>query len=503
MQGKKPENPIKSTRKRAVTSKYISPNQLTMEGFETPFKQQLTKNNRWVRLGDLIPWDGIVAQYDKIFQSEEGKPPINGRVVIGAVIIKHMLDITDRETINQIQENMFMQYFLGYSSFNNDEPFSHTLFPTIRERLGIDLINKISELIMEHSADLILKKEEKTIEEKDSNGDENTTIKNQGKLLLDATVAPQNITYPTDLKLLNAAREKTEEILDKLYKTSTLKEKPRTYREIARKEFLNVIKKKGKCYEQIHQANKKQLQFLSRNIGYLNLFLEHFNNELPLKQKDLGYIETIKKVYTQQLLMNENRTRTVENRIVNLHQPHVRPIVRGKDGKKVEFGSKLHVSLVNGFTMIDKLSWDNFNEGIDLENSVENYKNRFGFYPKEVLVDKIYWTRKNREYLKQLHIKISAKPLGRPTKESALSNQVSPGERNPIEGKFGQAKVGYGMNNIKAKLKTTSESWIASIVLVLNLVKLTRLALLCIYKIYLYFRDSIMIFIQPKYVVSL
>ena len=418
------ENPVKSTRKRAVTSNYISPNQLIMHGFETPFKQQLTKNNRWVRLGDLIPWDEIVAQYDNLFQSEEGKPPINGRVVIGAVIIKHMLDITDRETINQIQENMFMQYFLGYSSFNNDEPFSHTLFPTIRERLGLELVNKISQLVMEHSADLILKQKVENIVEKDANNDENSTIENSGKLLLDATVAPQNITYPTDLKLLNAARVKAEEILDKLYKKSSLKEKPRTYREIARKDFLNVIKKKGKSYEQIHKANKKQLQFLSRNIGYINLFLEHFNGELPLKQKDLEYIETIKTVYAQQLSMNENRTRSAENRIVNLHQPYVRPIVRGKDGKKVEFGSKLHVSLVNGFTLIDKPSWDNFNEGIYLENSVENYKIRFGFYPKEVLVDKIYWTRANREYLKLLKIKISAKPLGRPTKESALSNQV-------------------------------------------------------------------------------
>ena len=316
-------------------------------------------------------------------------------------------------------------------------------------------------------------------------------------------MAPQNITYPTDLKLLNAARKKAEEILDKLYKKSSLKEKPRTYREIARRDFLNVIKKKGKSYEEIHKANKKQLQFLSRNIGYINLFLEHFNEELPLKQKDLEYIETIKTVYAQQLSMNENRTRSVENRIVNLHQPYIRPIVRGKDGKKVEFGSKLHVSLVNGFTLIDKLSWDNFNEGIYLENSVENYKIRFGFYPKEVLVDKIYWTRANREYLKLRKIKISAKPLGRPTKESALSNQVSPGERNPIEGKFGQAKVGYGMNNIKAKLKTTSESWIASIVLVLNLVKLTRLAQLCTYRIYQWISCIVYIFIQPRRALSL
>jgi IS5 family transposase len=108
--------------------------------------------------------------------------------------------------------------------------------------------------------------------------------------------------------------------------------------------------------------------------------------------------------------------------------------------------------------------------------SVEKYKQRFGFYPIEVLADQIYCTRENRKQLKALNIKLLAKPLGRPGKE-AQSNLVSPGERNPIEGKFGQAKVKYGLANISAKLKNTSESWIASIILVLNLVNLTRLNL--------------------------
>ena len=106
---------------------------------------------------------------------------------------------------------------------------------------------------------------------------------------------------------------------------------------------------------------------------------------------------------------------------------------------------------------------------------IEKYRKRFGCYPREVLADQIYCTRVNRAALKELGIKLLAKPLGRP---SAMSIHVSPGERNPIEGKFGQAKTGYGLNRIKARLKGTSESWIATIVLVLNLVKLAGVALL-------------------------
>jgi hypothetical protein len=111
-----------------------------------------------------------------------------------------------------------------------------------------------------------------------------------------------------------------------------------------------------------------------------------------------------------------------------------------------------------------------------MEEYIEKYRKRFGCYPREVLADKIYCTRENRKILKNKGIKLKAKPLGRP---SAVSIHVSPGERNPIEGKFGQAKTGYGLNRIRARLQITSESWIASIFLVLNLVKLAGVALLC------------------------
>ena len=168
--------------------------------------------------------------------------------------------------------------------------------------------------------------------------------------------------------------------------------------------------------------------------------------------------------------MFEERIHSIDHRIVSIHQPHVRPIVRGKTNANVEFGAKIQVSLMNGYAFLDDLSWEAFNEGTRLMATVEKYKGRFGYYPEEVLVDKIYCNRSNRADLKVLGIKLRAKPLGRP--KAVDVEHVRPGERNPIEGKFGQAKTAYGMNRIKARLQQTSQSWIATIVLVLNLVKL-------------------------------
>lgn len=177
--------------------------------------------------------------------------------------------------------------------------------------------------------------------------------------------------------------------------------------------------------------------------------------------------------------MFESHSHQVDDRIVSISQPHVRPIVRGKARAKTEFGAEIHLSLVDGYSFLDTVSWNAFNEGRHLTDYVEKYRERFGFYPAKVLADKLYCSRENRKWLKERNIKLAAKPLGRPSAK-AVENHVSPGERNPIEGKFGQAKNGYGMNRIRARLKKTSQSWIASIILVLNLVKLAGEALLCL-----------------------
>ena len=161
---------------------------------------------------------------------------------------------------------------------------------------------------------------------------------------------------------------------------------------------------------------------------------------------------------------------------ISIHQPHVRPIVRGKSTAKVEFGAKIHVSLVDGYAFLDEPSWDAYNEGSHMMKYVENYRTRFGYYPAEILSDQICCNRKNRKQLKELGIKLLAKPLGRPS--TMKKEHVRPEERNPIEGKFGQAKTAYGLDNIKARLKETSESWIACIFMVLNLVKLAGQVLL-------------------------
>lgn len=502
----------KPKKKCAPTPVYVSPKQLTLDCFKTPFEQQLNSKNRWVVLATLIPWDEVCNLYLRhVGVSDTGRPPLSPRVVLGSLIIKHLCNLDDRETVDQISENIYMQYFLGYSSFTSEAPFDASLFVDFRKRLGMDTLNAINEKIASLKTHLETKEKGTTpttglkpMSDHDSNEagplikseqeDEKQTTPlpdleplpdqksqpaeptNKGRVIFDATACPQDIAYPTDLDLLSDARKKSEELIDKLYRPALHQKKPRTYRRIARKLYLKTAQKKNKSRKQIRKAVVIQLRLLKRNLKSINTLLDAWQ-EIPLEPKDYRYLLVINTLYEQQQQMYDSRSHRIDDRIVSIHQPHVRPIVRGKSQAKVEFGAKIHVSVIDGISFLDELSWDAFNEGSHMMEYVEKYHQRFGCYPRELLADQIYCTRINRAALKEKGIKLLAKPLGRP---SAVQVHVSPGERNPIEGKFGQAKTAYGLNRIKARLRDTSESWIASIILVLNLVKLAGAALPCL-----------------------
>lgn len=501
----------KALKNRASKHPYISPTQPTLEGFESPFSKQLSPTNRWVVLAKRIPWDTLVDVYRSRMGNEHtGADGINARVVIGSLIIKHMCDLSDRETVQQIQENMYMQYFIGYSSFSDEAPFDPSLFVEFRNRLGAEQVNLINEKILglslERSKPAEVKEEKQSGSEQPNQDNAHTidepghppipteeetdvkqekpdapkeeVIPNKGKMIVDATACPQDVSYPTDLNLLSDAREKSEELIDFLFDAARHGKKPRTYRQEARKFFLKTAQKKSKIRKEIRRAIKKQLNYLKRNIGNIHKLLDAVEG-IPLDRHQHKYLFVIQTLYEQQAHMHKEKSHTVEHRIVSIHQPHVRPIVRGKTNANVEFGAKVQVSIMNGFSFLDDLSWEAFNEGTRLMSVVEQYRRRFGCYPQEVLVDQIYCTRANRAKLKELHIMLKGKPLGRPP--AVKTEHVRPGERNPIEGTFGQAKTAYGLNRIKARLQGTSQSWIATIIMVLNLVKLTGAVPYCLF----------------------
>lgn len=490
--------------------RYTPQAQLTLEGFQTPFSQHLNKNNRWVKLAGCIPWDKLANVYYKKMNQDFGAPSLSARMVIGAVIIKHMLNIDDREVVAQIQENMYLQYFVGLSSFTTQEPFDASLMVSIRYRLGQDVMEAFNHLVLQEAGVIPRSREPDDLAAQDNKNDDSdqshapagggavaenkpadtagshtVSEANSGTLLLDATIAEQQIEYPTDLKLLNESREQLERMTEQVCKAGELRQ-PRMYKNKARQQYLTIAKKKKKTRKQIRKGLRSQLQYVSRDLKYINKLLEeNATLKTALDKRDWKLLQVIHEVYRQQHEMYKEDRQTIEHRIVSLYQPHVRPMPRGKDRVQTEFGSKQLVMLKDGYTHVQKISWDNFNEGIHLEDCVETYKSIYGCYPEKVSADGIFGNKANRQYLKEKNIRFVGKQLGRPPKMSPAQKRKLQKEmagRNEIEGKFGQGKNAYGLQKIKATMKATSESWIMSIYFIMNLVKLSERIFLCLLK---------------------
>ncbi len=336
---------------------YNSPSQLSIEEFKTPFELKLKSTNRWVKFSSLLPWDKLANVYLCCLDNKMGRPSIDARIVIGSLVIKHKLKLSDRETIDMISENPYMQYFLGLNEFQPEPLFDPSLFVELRKRMGNLEFDKLNKIIIEESLgeETPVKKSKRKKHENDppiqsseASHTEGNEKSNKGSLKIDATVADQYIKYPTDLDLLNDSREWCEKIIDILYEKSDLPKKPRTYRRGARKDYLAIAKKKHRTEKEIRKGIKFQLGYLRRDFKYIDNMLDMFEDkEFPLSRREQRYLFVIRTVFEQQKYMYENKTHVCPHRIVSLHQPHARPIVRGKQKAPVEFGAKLGLSLDN------------------------------------------------------------------------------------------------------------------------------------------------------------
>ena len=268
----------------------ISPGQLSFENFYLPFGGKLSGENRWVRLAQLIPWEAVETEYAQQFSSNEGAPAKSCRVALGALIIKERLGTSDEETVEQIRENPYLQYFLGFHEYRDKAPFEVSMFVHFRKRFSIGSVGRINEKIVEPwitsppvESDVV----ESDVVESTETGNQDETeklvsqekgkvideISNQGYLVVDATCAPVDIQYPTDWRLLNEAREHTESIIDRLYELvrDKLPKKPRTYRQKARQDYLKFAKQRRPTTKQRRQAIGKQLAYIRRNLAILIL----------------------------------------------------------------------------------------------------------------------------------------------------------------------------------------------------------------------------------------
>lgn len=454
--------------------------QIAFHDFEEGFiGSRIFKDNRWVKLAKIMPWDLIDSYYNEgLGGSQIGQPAISSRMAFAALFIQREKNLSQEETMAEIVENPHCQFFMGLPEFTNQAPFHASNLSRLQKRFSSEALAAINEAIIQAA------KEDEDDEppsspsagagiEGSSSSDE---TENQGTLILDATCIPADIHYPTDVRLLHKAREQSEQLIDAMYPQTKLEKKPRTYRKNARQNFLRFARAKRPGRKAIRTAIRLQLQYLRRNLQYIS----EMSSQCTLSEKHTHLLTTIQTIYTQQLEMFELRKHSCEGRIVSVSQPWVRPIVRGKAGQATEFGAKVAASVEDGYVRCDHFSFDAFNEATSFQASIHAYHERNGCYPERVLVDKIYRNRDNLAFCKAHKIKMSGPALGRPPKdktlyrEQKLAERSEAGERNAIEGKFGEAKTRYGLDRMSARLEESSECSVHMTFIVMNMKKRLR-----------------------------
>ena len=296
--------------------------------FFMPFEGQLNPENRWCKLAAMIPWEIAEERYiESLGNPNAGQKAYAVRMALGTLIIQNKKNLSDRETVAEITENPYLQYFIGLPVFVQEPPFDASLLVHFRKRLGKDIINELNEL-------LFLEEEKHSQSDDDdpragtSGGGEDASSKepeNKGNLILDATCVPVDIQYPTDSRLLNDAREALEEIIDVLHAphVGTCK-KPRTYRQRARKQYLRFERKRKHSKREIRKTNGQQLRYVGRNLR----IIEKLAQKSPLTLLDNRHAV----VYADKIYRNRDNLRFCKKHNICLSGP---PLGRPSKDPKV------------------------------------------------------------------------------------------------------------------------------------------------------------------------
>jgi IS5 family transposase len=415
-----------------------------------PFGGKLNENNRWLRIAELIPWEELEEEYAKHF-SDVGRPGTDAQLVIGLLLLKHMTGLSDEGVVEDVLENPYMQAFCGFERFVTEEILDPSTLTKMRERLGLEFFKELER-----------KTYKLLIERK--------IIKARG-MLVDATVFPEEIKYPNDVGLLNDVPEWLVRNIKRVAKA--IGKRYRVYPRKGRKDYLNFSKKKTRTKKTIQRAKRQMLQYVRRNIRQLKDAIEQVKaTGQKVKQNIIDRLHVAEKIYHQQLEMYKKKVNRIEERIVSFYRPYVRPIKRGKQGKKVEFGGKGALVHVDGFLFLDHFDHSAFAEENLMSDHLLGYVERFGKLPPYVTADTKYGTLDNRELSEELEVRAAFKRRGRPPKTPRPQDQwfkKKQRERNRIEGGIGNGKEHYRLDRVRYSIKNGSEIWVRAGILAMNL----------------------------------
>jgi len=391
------------------------------------------------KIYSAIPWDNLVVVF-KIKEFNKGTRCIfSPKGKLALMFLKHYACCSDKKLIEQLNSNIDYQLFcdihIGLERIANYKIVSQ-IRCELAKNLNIDTTEKV---FYQHWKQYISEPE---------------------KIVTDATCYESEVRFPTNQKLLWESVSWLNKQTKELCRTLKIKQ-PRTKYLKWKRKYTGYSKMRKKTVKRRTSITRALLRLLLKYQKFLKQIEKEYRLELP--ESYYKRRSTVQKVYRQQFLLFVKGEKP-KGRIVSLHKNYLRPIVRGKEIKSVEFGAKLNKLQIDGISFIQRIDFDNFNEGTQFKNTIYKAQGLTHKKVKVVGADAIYATNKNRVFATSNQIQTDFKPKGKPSKhyghQRKLKAMITKERASRLEGSFGKEKEHYHLKKIKAKTKATEILWI-------------------------------------------
>lgn len=376
---------------------------------------------------------------------------------IGLQILKHRYKVSDEKLIELLNESKSMQYFCGVNLKYGVRIKDDGVVSRWRARLGQYL--NVQELLSKLQLSNVVHWKDK-MEEPRTN-------------LADATCYESYVRYPTDVKLLWECIEYLYGQMKVMCKYIVISMPRSKYKE-QQKKYLSYQKTRRKSHKKTRQIRRRLLYLLNKYLkllpGLIGAMKRKESESLyncNVKNNFFPRLSIIKKVYQQQQLHFDNPKAKIKSRIISLAKPYLRPIVRGKETKRVEFGMKVHEMQIDGINFIEHWNFEAYHEGIRMKQTLWKHQNLFKRKCSFFGGDQIYANNKNRRYCTNQNIETCFKPKGKLPADLTVRKQkkqvrtlIGKVRATRLEGSFGNKKNHYLLDKIKAKNYFTELAWI-------------------------------------------
>ena len=356
------------------------------------------------------------------------------------MVLKSYTNFSDSQLIEYLNGNIHYQLFCGVQIDPLHSLTNSKIVSAIRQELAEHLdIESLQLILAEHWKPY---------------------LENLHVCMTDATCYESHLHFPTDVKLLWEGIVWLHRHLCKHCRTLHIQRPLNKYLDVSRA-YLAYSKLRKRRKSQPSMIKRRLLQLLEKLLDQLKQLHSSYRDRLTLPS-DYQIRFSVMRVLEQG--KNLFAGKKVSDRIVSIDRHYLRPIIRGKETKSVEFGAKVNNIQIDGISFIEHISFKAFNEGVRLKDCIHLQQQLIKVRVKAIAADSIYANNANRKFCTKYHISTSSKRKGRAAKDEPirkiLRSKLSRERATRLEGSFGTQKQHYSLARIKARNRKTEMLWI-------------------------------------------